>query len=78
MSDQDPELSLHGGAVDTHCHLFLCDREPQLLLEEARSVGVATMICAGIDPETSRRSVELAESFRGVFASAGMHPHSAS
>jgi TatD DNase family protein len=78
MSDQDPELSLHSGAVDTHCHLFLCDREPQLLLEEARSVGVATMICAGIDPETSRRSVELAESFRGVFASAGMHPHSAS
>ena len=28
--------------------------------------------------ESSRRSVELAESFRGVFATAGMHPHTAS
>ena len=78
MSDQNPELSVDGGAVDTHCHLFLADREPQLLVEEARAVGVGTMICAGIDPETSLRSVELAESFRGVFATAGMHPHTAS
>lgn len=78
MSDQNPELPVDGGAVDTHCHLFLCDREPQLLLEEARAAGVSTLICAGIDPETSLRSVELAESFRGVFATAGMHPHSAS
>jgi TatD DNase family protein len=66
------------GAVDTHCHLFLLDREPQLVVEEARGAGVGTLICAGIDPETSRRSVELAESFRGVFATAGMHPHTAS
>jgi TatD DNase family protein len=36
------------------------------------------MVCVGIDPQTSRRSVELAESFRGVFATAGMHPHDAS
>ncbi len=78
MSEQNPELPVNGGAVDTHCHLFLCDREPQPLLEEARAAGVSTMICAGIDPETSRRSLELAESFRGVFATAGMHPHTAS
>ena len=78
MSERNPELPLHGGAVDTHCHLFLCDHEPQLLMEEARAAGVTTLICAGIDPETSRRSAELAESFRGVFATAGMHPHTAS
>jgi TatD DNase family protein len=78
MSEQNPELPVNGGAIDTHCHLFLCDREPQPLLEEARAAGVSTMICAGIDPETSRRSLELAESFRGVFATAGMHPHTAS
>lgn len=78
MSDQNPELPVNGGAVDTHCHLFLCDREPQPLLEEALAAGVSTVICAGIDPETSRRALELAESFRGVFATAGMHPHTAS
>jgi TatD DNase family protein len=32
----------------------------------------------GIDPRSSRRSLELAESFRGVFATAGVHPHTAS
>ncbi len=78
MSEQHPELPLDGRAVDTHCHLFLCDREPQPLLEDARAAGVGTVICAGIDPGTSRTSLELAESFRGVFATAGMHPHTAS
>lgn len=78
MTERNPELAVHAGAVDTHCHLFLCDREPQLLLEDARAAGVSTAICAGIDPETSRRSLEMAESFRGVFATAGMHPHTAS
>jgi TatD DNase family protein len=78
MTERNPELAVHSGAVDTHCHLFLCDREPQLLLEDARAAGVSTAICAGIDPETSRRSLEMAESFRGVFATAGMHPHTAS
>jgi len=78
MSDRNPELPVDGGAVDTHCHLFLIDRQPQLVVEEARAAGVGTLICAGIDPDSSRRSVELAESFRGVFATAGMHPHTAS
>src|SRR5439155_6249224 len=35
-------------------------------------------ICVGVDPGTSRRSLELAESIEGVFATAGMHPHDAS
>jgi TatD DNase family protein len=78
MSDNNPEPPVERAAVDTHCHLFLCDREPLLLLEEGSAVGVRTVVCAGIDPETSRRSLELAESFRGVFATAGMHPHTAS
>jgi TatD DNase family protein len=78
MSAENRELPVDGGAVDTHCHLFLMDLEPQRVLEDARRAGVGTLICAGIDPESSRTSVELAESFRGVFATAGMHPHSAS
>jgi TatD DNase family protein len=78
MSERNPELPVDAGAVDTHCHLFLVEAEPQLVVEDARAAGVRTMICAGIDPETSHRSLELAESFRGVFATAGMHPHTAS
>jgi TatD DNase family protein len=64
--------------VDTHCHLFLLDQDPGAVVEGARAAGVDTLVCVGIDPESSRRSLELAESFRGVFATAGVHPHTAS
>ena len=72
---EDPAVT---GRVDTHCHLFLMETDPAEAVEAARAAGVARMICVGIDPQSSRRSLELAESFRGVFASAGVHPHTAS
>jgi TatD DNase family protein len=65
-------------AIDTHCHLFLMEGDPGQTVRAARSEGVERMICVGIDPESSRRSLELAESFAGVFATAGVHPHTAS
>ena len=65
------------GAADTHCHLFLLEDDPAGVIEEAREAGVDTLICVGIDPESSLRSLEFAESFRGVFGTAGMHPHTA-
>jgi TatD DNase family protein len=65
-------------AVDTHCHVFLLEEEPADVLAAARDAGVGRLVCVGIDPESSRRSLELAESFRGVFATAGVHPHTAS
>src|SRR5438045_9370584 len=71
-------VHVEGGAVDTHCHLFLLTQDPKAVVEGAREAGVDRLICVGIDPGSSRRSVELAESFRGVFATAGMHPHTAS
>jgi len=78
MDDQNPEEPVHSGAVDTHCHLFLLGDEPSPAVETARAAGVTTLICPGIDAPTSRRALELAESHRGVFATAGMHPHDAS
>ena len=66
------------GPVDTHCHLFLMEDEPATAVPGAWEAGVGRLICVGIDPESSRRSLELAESFKGVFATAGMHPHTAS
>ncbi len=78
MSDQKPELPVKSGAVDSHCHLFLLEEPPERVVEAARAAGVDTLICAGIDPETSARSAELARSLPGVFATAGMHPHTAS
>lgn len=77
MRRSNPELPVQTGAVDTHCHLFLSDREPSLVVEAANAAGVERLICVGVDPETSARSLELADSIAGVFATAGMHPHDA-
>jgi TatD DNase family protein len=77
VSEPKPELPVQSGAVDSHCHLFLLEDDPSDAIERARTAGVGTIVCPGIDPESSRRSVEIAESFRGVFATAGMHPHDA-
>jgi TatD DNase family protein len=66
------------GLVDTHCHLFLMEGQPDTLVAAAREAGVEAVVCAGIDPESSRRSRELADSLAGVFATAGVHPHTAS
>jgi TatD DNase family protein len=78
MSDHNPEESVQTRAVDTHCHLFLLGHDAAAAVDRARGAGVDLLVCAGIDPESSRRSVEFAESMRGVFATAGMHPHTAS
>ena len=77
MGEPNPEPPVQRGAVDTHCHLFLVDREPSLVVEAARDAGVERVICVGVDPATSARSLELADSIAGVFATAGMHPHDA-
>lgn len=77
MGGPNPELPVQRGVVDTHCHLFLLDREPSLVVEAAREAGVDRLICVGVDPATSARSLELADSIAGVFATAGMHPHDA-
>lgn len=78
MGQKNPELPVHTGAVDTHCHLFLMDQEPAVAVEAARSFGVDRLVCVGVDPASSVRAHELADSFEGVFATAGMHPHDAS
>jgi len=77
MSRKNPELPVQSGAVDTHCHLFLMGVEPAVAVETARAAGVERLICVGVDVETSRRSLEIADSIEGVFATAGVHPHDA-
>jgi TatD DNase family protein len=68
---------LERSIVDSHCHLFLMDADPRAVVEDSRAAGVSALVCVGIDPESSRRSSELADSIAGVFATAGVHPHTA-
>ncbi len=63
--------------IDSHTHLDHCHEDAAALVAEAREAGVGLIIQSGTDLVRSRRSVELAEQFAGVFATVGFHPHEA-
>lgn len=75
-------LSLEVGIVlvDSHAHLqwpsFSEDREETIVRAERQ--GVKNIVNAGFDVDSSRSAVELAESHDGLYATVGVHPHSAS
>jgi TatD DNase family protein len=64
---------------ETHCHLnhlqFSHDLEE--VLARARGVGVSELALIGYDLESSRRAVEMADPEKGLYATAGIHPHDA-
>lgn len=63
--------------IDTHLHLDLLSEEPAKAVEMARAKGVEGFITVGTDLGSSRRAIEFAASIDGVYASVGVHPHSA-
>lgn len=64
--------------VDSHCHLFASDDDPEELLDRATSAGIDWLMCPGIDLETSLQAHRLSISYRSrVLWAAGLHPHDA-
>jgi len=66
--------------IDTHCHLNLLEHFPDPASEvaHAQSMGVERLVVVGVDVETSRIAINLAERFEEVYAVVGVHPnHSA-
>lgn len=65
--------------IDTHCHLYFSDYypDPAEVVAMAAARGVHQMVAIGIDGETSRQAITLAERFEGVFATVGWHPNEA-
>ncbi len=63
--------------TDTHCHLNFKQFEPDLdlVLRRAFESGVERILIPGIDVETSRRAVELADTHTALFAAIGVHPN---
>lgn len=63
--------------IDTHCHLNLFPKQNDLesVIKLSQDLGVTKIVVPGIDVPTSRRAVELTESFPSVFAAVGIHPH---
>jgi len=65
--------------VDTHLHLTdkRLAAEASALVERARAEGVEWMVTVGTRISDSEAAVELAERLEGVYATVGIHPHSA-
>jgi TatD DNase family protein len=65
--------------IDSHCHLdfdaFNADRNQ--VMDEAEKAGVIAIIDPGINLESSRKVIELAQSMPGLFAAIGVHPNEA-
>jgi TatD DNase family protein len=66
--------------IDTHAHLDFPEFASDLdaVIQRALDAGVERIITIGTDLESSRRSIQLAERYPGVYASIGVHPNSAS
>jgi TatD DNase family protein len=65
--------------IDTHAHLDFPELSKDLtaVLERAAGNDVKEIITIGIDLESSRKAVKLAQSIDNVFATVGIHPHDA-
>ncbi len=60
--------------IDSHTHLFLCERPEAELVASAREAGVGRMLNVGLGGEQNEVAVAAAERHLEVFASVGCHP----
>lgn len=60
--------------IDSHTHLFLCERPEDELVAGARRAGVSRMLNVGLGGPENIAVVGAAERHEGVFASVGCHP----
>jgi TatD DNase family protein len=63
--------------IDSHTHLFLCEKPTVELLEAAAAAGVNRMLNVGLDETTNAQVIAQAEANDPVFAAVGRHPNSA-
>ena len=65
--------------TDTHCHLNFYDYDDDRarVLERALESGIRRILVPGIDLQTSKEAIELAERNLPIFAAVGVHPNSA-
>jgi TatD DNase family protein len=66
--------------VDSHAHLQWpsFDKDREEVIGRAKEVGVKCIVNIGFDAAGSRKAIELAERYEGLYATVGIHPHNAS
>ncbi len=60
--------------IDSHTHLFLCERPEAEVVAAAVEAGVGRMLNVGLDAESNQLAIAAAARHEGVFATAGCHP----
>jgi TatD DNase family protein len=63
--------------VDTHCHLQFeaFDNDREAVLSAANQAGVNKIICIGTTLEDSKKAVDFADRYKGIWVAIGWHPH---
>jgi TatD DNase family protein len=60
--------------IDSHTHLFLCERSEDGLVDAALAAGVERMLNVGLGGPENVAAIGAAERHEAVFASVGRHP----
>jgi TatD DNase family protein len=60
--------------IDSHTHLFLCERPEDELVEAALAAGVGRMLNVGLGESQNEAAIAATERHEAVFASVGRHP----
>jgi TatD DNase family protein len=63
--------------IDSHTHLFLCEKPEQELVDAAAAAGVTRMLSIGLGEDSNPEVIASAERHDAVFASVGRHPNDA-
>jgi TatD DNase family protein len=63
--------------IDSHTHLFLCERPEPEVVAAALEAGVGRMLNVGLGEDSNEVAIAGAERHEGVFATVGRHPTSA-
>lgn len=64
---------------DSHCHLDdrSFNKDLANVVQRAHAADVNKMMVVGIDAQSSKKAVAIANQYEGLFASVGVHPHDA-
>ena len=72
-----PVLPAGISVIDTHCHLDMINsgKDIDKVVSRAVDKGVSRIITVGIDLESSKKAIDIAEQYETVYATVGIHPH---
>ena len=72
-----PVLPAGVSVIDTHCHLDMISSGEDIgkIVSRAAARGISRIITIGIDIESSKKAIDIAEKHETVYASVGIHPH---